>query len=230
VDAKNIATNRTTMKPKHTILFLTLTTLSLTACHKDDIRSSGLITAEARTVPAFTDVRIDGPIEADIRYGASQYVEVRTDINAISRVRTNVSGSTLIISLDEANYHDGLKFHVTVDMPTIGRLTQNGVSDVEVSGFFGLASMEVISNGVGDLTLHGSTDRLSITQHGVGRVNASGMQADTCQVGLSGVGNMEVRVSDRLFGYLSGVGSIHYHGEPVVEVNDTGVGNVIRVD
>ncbi len=218
------------MTPKYTILFLSITALFLTACHKDDIRSSGHITTEVRSVPAFTDVRIEGPIEVAIRYGAAQHVAVRTDVNALSQVRTDVSGNTLIISLEEANYHSGLRFNVTVDMPTLGRLTQNGVSDVEVSGFFGSESMEVISNGVGDLTLHGSTDRLNITQHGVGRVNASGMQTDTCQVGLSGVGSMEVRVNDRLFGYLSGVGNIFYHGMPEVDVNDTGVGNVIRVD
>lgn len=218
------------MRSLNALLLLTTSALLLTACHKDDIRSSGHITTEVRTVPSFNDVRIEGPINANIRFGAAQHVSVRTDVNALAKVRTSVSGSTLVLSLDQANYHGDLRFDVTVDMPIIGRLTQNGVSDVNVSGFFGLETMDIISNGVGDLALHGSTDRLHITQHGVGRVNASGMNADTCHVGLSGVGSVEVRVNDHLHGYLSGVGSIYYHGMPSVEVNDTGVGHVVRVD
>lgn len=211
-------------------VLLACTTLFLTACRKDEVRGIGVITSEARQLPAFTDVRIEGPINADIRYGASQLVTVRTDVNALSRLRTSVSGTTLILSLDEANYGNNLKFEVTVDMPTIGRLTQNGVSDARLTGFFGLSTLEVINNGVGHITLHGSTDHLRVTQHGVGRVHAQGMPADTCQVGLSGVGNVEVRVNDLLHGYLSGVGNIYYHGTPVVDVDDTGVGNVIQVD
>ena len=218
------------MRTSHTILFLAFAASVFTACSKDDIRSSGHVVTEARSVPAFHAVRIEGPIDAKIRYGASQMVTVRTDVNAIAYLRTSVSGNTLVLSLDQANYHDGLRFEATVDMPTISQLTQNGVAKVDLAGFHDLQRLEVTSNGVGDLTMHGSTDRLIITQHGVGQLNASAMSADTCQVGLSGVGNLELKVNHRLFGHLSGVGNIYYHGNPVVEVTDTGVGNVIRVD
>ncbi len=218
------------MQRTHSFLFLSFTALLLTACRKEEIRGSGIITTEVRTVPTFTDVRIEGPIDAEIRYGFEHYVAVRTDVNALSGIHTSVSGSTLILSLDQANYDHDIPFEVTVDMPTIGRLTQNGVSDTRLTGFFGLHRLEVISNGVGDLALHGSTEYLSITQHGVGRLDAHGMSADTCEVGLSGVGRMEVRANDLLHGYLSGVGSIYYHGTPQVDITDTGVGSVIRVD
>lgn len=218
------------MKQKSFIFLLALTILLFTACRKDEIRGNGIITTEIRPVPVFTNVRIEGPIRADIRYGSVQQVAVRTDENVQRMVRASVSDNTLTLSLAQANYDDDFKFEVTVDMPTIHRLTQNGVSEVRLSSFFGLSTLEVINNGVGDIALHGSTDHLSVTQHGVGRVNAQGMSADTCQVGLSGVGSMEVRVKDLLRGYLSGVGDIRYHGTPVVDITDTGVGNVIRVE
>jgi len=226
----HIRTTNRTMQRTNTFLFLSFTTLLFTACRKEDIRSTGVISTEVRSVPTFTDVRIEGPINAEIRYGLTQEVMVRTDVSALSKMRTTVSNNTLILSLDQANYGNGLRFEATVYMPTIGRLTQNGVSDTRLSGFFGLQTLEVISNGVGDLDLHGSADRLLITQHGVGRLDAQGMNVDTCQVGLSGVGSVEVRVNELLHGYLSGVGSIYYHGTPQVNINDTGVGNVIRVD
>ncbi len=218
------------MKQTQLLSLIASSVLLFTACRKDEIHGSGHITTEYRTVQAFTNVRVEGPIQADIRYGPHQQVAVRTDANVLPWVRTQVVDQTLVLSLAQANYGDGLRFAVTVDMPTIGRLTQNGVSDARLTGFFGLSTLEVINNGVGHITLHGSTDHLRVTQHGVGRVHAQGMPADTCQVGLSGVGNVEVRVNDLLHGYLSGVGNIYYHGTPVVDVDDTGVGNVIQVD
>ena len=218
------------MKKARNFLVLGSLALALTACHKDHVHGSGYTTTEVRNVPAFTDVRIEGPIEVDITHGTAQYVAVRTDAAVLGRVHTQVSGNTLILSLDEAHYHDGLRFEATVEMPTIGRLTQNGVSDARLSGFFGLQQLEVSNTGVGELTLYGSANKLLVTQSGVGRLNAQGMTADTCQVGLSGVGAIEVRVNQLLQGYLSGVGSIYYHGNPSVNVIDTGVGNVIQMD
>ncbi len=212
------------------ILLLSIIALLFTACRKDEIRGSGVTTTEYRTVTTFTNVRIDGPIRAQVRYAPVQQVSVRTDANVQHLVRTSVTDNTLTLSLAQGNYGDGIRFEVTVDMPTIGRLTHNGVSEAQVSGFFGLTNLDVVNNGVADITLHGSARRLHVTQHGVGRVNAQAMTADTCQAGLSGVGSLEVRVQDLLHGYLSGVGSIYYHGTPVVDITDTGVGNVIRVD
>ena len=218
------------MKPTRLLLLLPLTLTVFTACRKDEIHGSGVIATEYRAVPPFTAVRIDGPIEANIRYAPVQQVAVRTDVMVQPMVHTEVVGNTLLLHLADGNYGNGFRFEVTVDMPLVSNLTQNGVSDVNVHGFYDLGHLEVTNNGVGDITLQGSTDHLQITQHGVGRVHAQGMPADTCEVGLSGVGNMEVRVNDLLHGYLSGVGNIYYHGTPLVDVHDTGVGNVIHAD
>lgn len=218
------------MRNALTITLFSLSIMLMTACRKDEIRGSGITTTEYRSVGTFTNVRIEGPIRAHLRQSPVRQVAVRTDANVQSMVRTIVSDNTLILTLAPGNYGDGIRFEVTVDIPTVGRLTHNGVEEAQVSGFFGLANFEVVNNGVADIDLHGSTRNLSVTQHGVGRISAQGMSADTCLAGLSGVGSVEVRVNDLLHGYLSGVGSIYYHGSPVVDVTDTGVGNVIRVD
>lgn len=219
-----------TMRNALTITLFSLSIMLMTACRKDEIRGSGITTTEYRSVGTFTNVRIEGPIRAHLRQAPTRQVAVRTDSNVQSMVRTIVSDNTLTLTLAPGNYGDGVRFEVTVDMPTVGRLTHNGVEEAQVSGFFGLSHLEVVNNGVADINLHGSVRNLLVTQHGVGRVSAQAMPADTCQAGLSGVGSLEVRVHDLLHGYLSGVGSIYYHGSPVVDITDTGVGNVIRVD
>lgn len=218
------------MNQRFNLLLLPVIAMLITACRKDEIHGSGIITTEYRNVPSFTEVRIDGPIQAHIRYSPVQQVAVRTESNVQPLVRTYVTGNTLVLTLAQENYGDGLRFEITVDMPLIRRVTHNGVIEASVTGFFGLTDLAVINNGVADITLYGSVGNLQVTQHGVGRVSAQSMSADTCQAGLSGVGSLEVRVEDLLHGYLSGVGNIYYHGEPMVNITDTGVGNVIRVD
>ncbi|MBP8823052.1 MAG: DUF2807 domain-containing protein [Flavobacteriales bacterium] len=218
------------MKRTRTFLLLGLTSLLFTACHKDEIQGSGVISTEYRALPPFTSVQINGPIQATIRYAPVQRVAVRTDVMVLPLVRTNVIDNTLVLYVAEADYHDDFRFEVTVEVPFIGLLTQNGVGHASLGGFYDLGHLVVINNGVGDISLQGTTGHLEVTQHGVGRVNGQNMEADTCQVGLTGVGSVEVRVHDLLYGYLTGVGNIYYHGTPVVDVSDGGVGSVIRVD
>ncbi len=218
------------MYPGRILSLLLCSALLMTACRKEEINGNGITTTELRNVPAFTNVRVEGPFEADIRYGFAQQVAVRTDANVQHKVRAQVYDNTLVLSLEPGNYGHGLDFEVTVDMPTIGRLTHNSTSDVRLSGFFGLQELEVVANGVGDLTLHGSAHQLRVGLSGVGRVNAQGMPSDTCRVALSGVGTAVVRVHDLLYGHLSGVGDIRYYGAPQVDIDDTGVGQVVHLD
>ncbi|MCC6840783.1 MAG: DUF2807 domain-containing protein [Flavobacteriales bacterium] len=218
------------MRPNRTIALLSLSTLVLSACHKDEIHGSGVISTEYRYVAPFTNVQVDGPIHATVRYAPMQQVAVRADVVVLPMVRTQVVGNTLVLYLADGQYDDDFRFEVTVEVPYLSRLTQNGPCPANLSGFYNLGQLEVINNGVGDITLAGQTTHLQITQHGVGRINAQAMVADTCEAGLTGVGSMEVRVNDLLYGYLNGVGSIYYHGTPVVDVTDTGIGNVIGLD
>jgi len=115
-------------------------------------------------------------------------------------------------------------------MPVIHRLTHEGVSNSSLSGFYDVDALEVIHDGVGNLEFHGSASYLSIVHGGVGQLRAFDFPVDTCQVGLSGVGNIEVKVFDRLQGSLSGVGNVYYRGTPQLNIMQTGVGHAIHVD
>lgn len=213
-----------------TALFLTVTTLALYSCRRDEIHGSGNIIAQERSVSAFENVLIEGAIKANIRYGTTQQVTVRTDAVAIGKVRTSVSNNTLVLDLDDYHNFHHINFEVDVVMPVIHRLTHEGVSNSSLSGFYDLDALEVIHDGVGNLEFHGSAGYLSIVHDGVGDLRAFDFPVDTCQVGHSGVGNIEVMVSDRLEGSLSGVGNVYYKGTPQLNITRTGVGQVIHVD
>ncbi|MCB0792239.1 MAG: DUF2807 domain-containing protein [Flavobacteriales bacterium] len=202
----------------------------LTACHKEHLHGSGQIITQERDLPPFTNVLIQGPVKANIHYGATQEVTVRTDVVAINALWTTVSNNTLLLDVDGGNTYQHITFEVDIQLPALDRLTHEGASNATVSGFENTDALEVVHHGAGNITLDGSTADLHITHDGVGKVRAFDMIADTCHVDHSGVGNIEVTVLDRLEAHLSGVGNLYYQGSPQVDAIVTGVGHLIHVD
>ena len=219
-----------TMKNPSFLFGLLLSTLIFTSCTKHRIEGSGNIVTQDRGISGFENVQINSVVETNIVQGTDFSVTVRTDAVALNKVHTYLSGNSLVIDLDEHyNYHH-ITFHVDIEMPTISKLTHNGVSDSRLSGFIGLTDLEVDHNGVGDLQLSGTAGRLELLHDGVGDLSAFAFASDTCRALLSGVGNMEISVADLLEGHLSGVGNIYYQGDPTVNVSDSGVGSIIQIN
>ena len=228
--ASRTTNHKPIMNRLKTALLLTVTTLALFSCRRDEIHGSGNIITQDRSVPAFENVLIEGAVKANIRYGATQQVIVRTDAVAIGKVRTTVSNNTLVLDLDDHHNYHHINFEVDVVMPVIHRLTHEGVSNSSLSGFYNVDALEVVHDGVGNLEFHGSAGFMSIVHDGVGQLRAFDFPVDTCQVGHSGVGNIEVTVFNRIQGYLSGVGNVYYRGTPQLNITQTGVGHAIHVD
>lgn len=213
---------------KSTFVLLLLATL-LFSCRRDEIHGSGHIISESRSLPAFTNVVVQGTITTNVHYAPTHYAVVRTDAIAMGDVLTAVSGNTLLLAIDdEYNYHN-IHFEVDVYMPHIDGLTHEGVANASLDGFYGLDALNVVLTGVGDLRLSGSADHLSIYHDGVGDLNAYGFSVDSCHADLEGVGNIKVSVADLLEGNISGVGNIYYQGSAAVQVTTPGVGHVIHV-
>ena len=216
-----------TLKP---FLHLALAAAVLPACTKDRLEGSGTIVTQDRGLPAFQNVLIQGPVKVNVMHGTGQLVRVRTDAVAVNEVITTVSNNTLVVDIDDDHHYQHISFEVDVTLPVLHRLTHLGVSHGHLSGFQGVDALEVVHQGMGDLTFHGSAGTMHITHDGVGDLHAFGFAVDTCHVAHSGVGRIEVNVQDQLTGSLSGVGSIYYQGSPQVSILDSGVGQVVQVN
>jgi len=218
-----------TMKTLKPFLHLALAAAVLPACTKDRLEGSGTIVTQDRGLSTFQNVLIQGPVKVNVMYG-SQLVRVRTDAVAVNEVITTVSNNTLVVDIDDDHHYQHISFEVDVTLPVLHRLTHLGVSHGHLSGFQGVDALEVVHQGMGDLTFHGSAGTMHITHDGVGDLHAFGFAVDTCHVAHSGVGRIEVNVQDQLTGSLSGVGSIYYQGSPQVSILDSGVGQVVQVN
>jgi len=86
---------------------------------------------------------------------------------------------------------------------------------------------DISSEGVGDFILEGERQsELYINITVVGNVYADDQPVDYCRVVLTGVGQCYVLVYDTLDVEITGVGGLHYRGEPHLITSITGLGSI----
>lgn len=215
------------MRNYHALLTLFFSATLLCSCLNNRVEGTGNIVSENRDLSGFENVQISNVITTNVRYGEEFSVVVNADEVAISNVLTKVSGNTLMIDLEKNQNYENIRLQVDITMPTIFHIQHAGVSNSNLSGFHGLDVLEVTHQGVGNLSLEGSANKLYVIHSGVGKMNAFGFSAKNCDIDFSGVGSMELTVTEMLEGELSGVGNLSYKGHPSINIDDSGVGNVV---
>lgn len=90
--------------------------------------------------------------------------------------------------------------------------------------------LNVDISGVGDLTLTGTAGKARIDSSGVGNLDAFGLTIKEADVGLSGVGSVDISCEEHLKINLSGLGSIRYKGNPEISQNKSGLGSITKVN
>ncbi|BDG01597.1 head GIN domain-containing protein [Anaeromyxobacter oryzae] len=207
-------------------LFLAAATLPA-AAHAT-VHGNGEKTTVRRDLPAFTAIRLEGRLDADVKVGAPQAVAVTIDSNLQGHVRTRVERDTLVVETDELSYRGPGRVEVTV--PSLWALHLEGSGDVSIAG--GSGDLELRVDGSGDLRwkggagklkveiegssnvkLEGSADALALSIDGSGDVEAAGLTARNATVEVSGSGDADVTLGGGAFsGAVSGSGSIRWHG------------------
>ena len=120
-------------------------------------------------------------------------------------------------------YCDGT---LTIDQLLELESTSTGKIDLDVT------TDEIVTymSGTGNITLSGSCKSQYIELSSTGSYHAFDLDSEDCEVRNSGVGDVKVYVTDNLDVSISSVGSVYYMGDPVVKVNDKGVGKLIHVN
>ena len=81
-------------------------------------------------------------------------------------------------------------------------------------------------SGAGDGQLGGRVEDLALQISGKGKVVADRLQASRARVGVSGIGNVLLWVTDDLSAHISGIGSVDYYGNPSVQRSVAGMGSI----
>lgn len=235
--------------------FLVLAILGLFITSCDDplcIKGSGpIITRTINVNSSFSKVELEGSFDVVISYGNNLEVEAVGQQNIIDELITSVVGDELILEMDKRCIIDN-DLTINITMPYLTKATLDGSGDLWIYDFQNQSDLELELMGSGDMIFNEftGTENLYIKIDGSGdvkgrkdfpdinivdvRVSGSGdysgfpIQANECNVSISGSGTAEVYANDILNVTIDGSGDVLYKGNPVLSQNISGSGDVVN--
>jgi hypothetical protein len=94
-------------------------------------------------------------------------------------------------------------------------LETSGTTDIRLQ--LEVKSLKTIVHGASDIKLSGTADEHYLTVVGAADVDAKDLQSKTLQVDISGAGDVEVSVAEKISGDISGAAELSFHGDPNVD-------------
>jgi len=159
-------------------------------------------------------------------------ITIRIYIPEIREIETSGAIDLVINSFEDLNNLD-------INCSGEANIFQSGVLNIDngfslnVSGstdaIFNMntQSVEIDISGAGTIKLTGTTDSQEFNVSGSGTFNSFDMETGTCEIDISGQADMDVNVQDLLDVTISGSGTVRYIGNPTVESNISGLGEII---
>lgn len=200
----------------------------ITGCSSDDdVRGSGNLTSEIRELSSFSAIDNEGVIDLVILVGEAQSVEIIGDDNVLRYVETRVEDNELKIRLEDGRNYNNIDLEAIISLPSLRRLRNEGVSQVQINNVNSGSSFEVENEGSGNIRISGVATRFELENQGSGDIMAFGLSTQTSKVDLEGSGDVELSCSDLLEVEIEGSGNVYYRGSPEIISEIQGSGTVI---
>lgn len=194
---------------------------------KSTSTGSGVPATQARDLPSFTGVALEGSNNVAIRVGEKQAVVVRADRNLLDRVTTQVHSGKLVIGNTPGSFTTKSPMNVAVSVPTLDAVTLTGSGNIVVSGIKA-EKLAVTLPGSGTIAGSGTASQLDAAVSGSGSLQFTGLVASDAHAVVSGSGSVFITATKSLTASVSGSGSILYGGNPEqVTKSVTGSGAIV---
>lgn len=184
---------------------------------------------QARVLPAFNAVSVQGPVDMVVDAGKAQSVVLRGDSKFLARIDTRVVGGKLIISFprdrkNNIDYDSDSK--ILISVPSLKSFHVEGAGSAELNNISG-EHIDIGFQGAGRLVANGRVNSLKLSAQGVGDVNTKALLARHAKVSFEGIGAVKVYASERLDANVQGMGSLNYYGNPAtINKSVEGIGSV----
>ena len=236
-----------------TIIYFSLTVvLVLSSCvtlFDNRHKGNGNVTVEERQVSPFDKIEINGVFNVHLAQGDTENVEVEIDQNLQQYVIVACKGTTLYIDTEKGvNFGKTTKNNIYVSLIGIDCIKVGGVCNVKnssslcsnelnivVDGVSNISLglncnlLDVKIDGVGNVELFGDAQEFTVKKDGVGNLKAENLRADVARINNSGVGSAHIYASRELYLRNSGVGSIRYSGDAVIKsLESSGTGKITK--
>lgn len=227
-----------------------LTTLSLTACHRENtVTGNGSKQTTTRTVASFQNVELNGSFQVVIVGQMPQHLALTADSNLLPYYTTTVKDNTLIIdTAKDVNPKPTQAPVVEISVPNLQAININGAATLNATQLAGdklavtvrgtgkgnisaTTKEEYIKvEGSGNLTLGGQTNKAALKVEGAGKINGQGLSANDVNVDVSGAGYVSVTARQSIDVKVEGTGLVEYYGNPSkITQSISGVGKVIGI-
>lgn len=153
----------------------------LLSCKKENafdcFKSNGTTATETRNIGEFTVVKAFDKIDLNLVQGGECKVEVNAGKNILRNIITkNENGVLTIENRNKCNFVRGYKHRITITvyLPQLQRVENNGVGTVRMTDYFYQDSVFVRAENSGDIHVAGHFKKLSSSSHGNGDVYVNG--------------------------------------------------------
>jgi hypothetical protein len=214
------------------------------------VKGNGVVMEETRSVDSFDQIEINGIGEFTVVLGTKESLRVEAEENLLPYLETYVRGSTLVVEIEDGRNilpTEPVNFYLTVvalealDISGLGniqlpeietedfRISLSGAGNIDIESL-DADTFNVTMSGLGDLTVSdGQVASQDVTISGGGKYFASSLESADAVVTISGVGSATLRASEFLKVTISGGGDVNYYGNPEVDTDISGLGNLDRL-
>lgn len=201
---------------------------------------------EVFELPEFTGVKLAMAGNVFITQGEEQEVKITGSQNILDKLDLDIRSNTLVLDINRCILgDDDLLFEITI--PVVEELLISGSGNMETTNTLdesdlylsisGAGNMDILFDeekvearisGSGNMHIAGATNRAEYKISGSGTLRSYDLSSENSEVNISGSGNINVTVSEKLTGKISGSGNVSYKGDPEeIDVKVTGSGRLI---
>jgi hypothetical protein len=194
----------------------------------DATNGSSNVMSESRDVSSFDEVELRGLGNLSIQQADSESLTVEAEESILPKIRTEVVNNRLTIGPElNSSIQTTQPINYTLTVKDLNTLKVSGSGDIKAQDI-STDELTVAVSGAGAVKISGKTDSQEIDISGSGDYRAEDLESKEAKVSVSGSGSAIVNVSGELDAKVSGSGSVEYVGDPTVNQDVSGTGEVSK--
>jgi hypothetical protein len=233
------------------VIAILLATLVVSACtFTTSSKDSDNRVSNERELGDASRLYVSGVFNLYLSQGDKPSIRMEGAEDQIKHLKVSQSGDLLELKFDEIKdrFFGNSKPDVYLTLSNLNELEFDGVGNLKSNGAFKVDDLVLEGNGVGNislnfeakkieadfnlmgnLTLEGSAEVISLANEGIGNIEASRLHTQTMTLSSSGIGKVSVHCSGDLSITVNGIGAVSYIGNPnVIKEEINGIGKVSR--
>ncbi|HTX61450.1 MAG TPA: head GIN domain-containing protein [Methanobacterium sp.] len=235
------------MKKYIYIILLLSAIITVSGCIGSQNAGSEKVVNTTKNVSGFNQVILSGTGTLIITQGSTESLVIEAEDNVGPNITAEVNNNELILNQNNTPIPTKpVKYHLTVR--DLNRIQIDGAGQIQsdtlntnnltiiINGAgqgtmnnLNAVLLNVIINGAGKLNMAGTATNQTIKISGAGNYSAANLSSRDTTINIDGGGNVVVKVSDLLNVVINGAGDISYIGNPQINRQITGGGNIKQI-